>query len=423
MKFKLIIPLFLVLSILSCDSNQISKKEYIKRQTYKIFDSLVQIRRDLHKNPELSGQEKRTSKIVEDYLLNLGLEVKTNIAGYGVVGILNGEKKGRKIAWRADMDAIKIEAKDTVNFRSQKKGVAHMCGHDVHTTIGLGIANVLSNLKDDIKGTVYFIFQPSEETFKGAKAMVDSGLFNEIHPDEIYALHIFPTETGILSTKPNELFAYEKTIKVSVKKKVNREKFKIFFEQIMQSFVRSESKSSPRSLEYLTDSELGLENPNTIYQDYFILLPDIQMIENQETISFKSTFFETDKNRLDSIRSKINNQIMNSEFKDDFISTSYSRGNPTVINDPALTKSTFKTLDSLYNTGKVKPIYGQIPYFNEDFIYYQQRIPGVMFLLGGSNKEKGIIAMPHSPEFAVDEETIKFGVEYFSSLILNRINR
>lgn len=424
MKFKLSIQIFLILSILSCDSNiQNSNQENIANYTNEIFDSLVEIRRDLHRHPELSGKEKRTSEIVEEYLFNLGLEVKTDIAGYGVVGILNGGKEGKKIAWRADMDAIKNENTDKTAFKSQNDGIGHMCGHDTHTTIGLGIANVLTNLKDDINGTVYFIFQPSEETFKGAKSMVDSGLFNEIHPDEIYGLHIFPSATGNLSTKSNELFAYEKTIEVSFDKKINRDKFKVFFEKIMQNFVRNKPKSSPWSLDYITDPELGLENPNTIYQDYFILLPNIGTTENEETISFESTFFETDRDKLDSISGQINSLILNSEYKDSYLSTSYSRGNPTVLNDPELTKSTFRTIDSLYNNGKVKPIYGQIPYFNEDFIYYQQKIPGVMFLLGGSNKEKGLIAMPHSPEFAVDEEAIKYGVKYFSSLLSDRVNK
>ena len=404
-------------------SDRKSIHEEIEKQTNGIFDSLVSIRRDLHRHPELSGQEKRTSKIVEEYLLDLGYDVEKGIGGYGVIGILNSDKEGKKIAWRADMDAFKHNDIDKSDFKSQNEGISHVCGHDFHTTIGLGIANVLSKLKEDINGTIYFIFQPSEETFKGAKAMIEDGLFNKIKPDEIYGLHVFPSETGIISTKSKELFAYKKKVKVSFDKNINQDKFKVFFKKIMENFIRNKPNSTPWSIDYFTDPELGLENPKTIYKDYFILDSNIDTIENKQTISFESTFYETDSDKLDSILGQINSLMLNSEYEGSYLSTSYSKGNPTVFNDPELTKTCLRTLDRLYGKKSVKPIYGQVPYSNEDFIYYQYRIPGVMFLLGGSNKEKGLIAMPHTTEFLVDEDVIKYGVEYFSSLLSVRVNQ
>lgn len=408
--------------MVSCKQSEKNRShQEIEKNTNEIFDSLVKIRRDLHMNPELSGKEDRTSKIVAEYLTNLGLEVKTNIAGNGVIGILKGAEKGKKIAWRADMDAIRIETNDSVSFHSQNKGIAHMCGHDVHTTIGLGIANVLSNQKDKLKGTVYFIFQPSEETFTGAKDLIENDLFDIIEPDEIYGLHIGPAEKGTVNTRAKELFAYQKSIQVKLKPKTNEEEIKLFLTNIMQEFVRNSPNSSPWSLDYLTDPKLGLENKETIYKDYFIL-QYAGVEKNNDFVFFNANFLETNKEKIDSVPIIIENKILNSKFKDLFISSEYSGGNPTVYNNPELTKIAFQTIDSLYNRELIKPIYGQIPYFNEDFIYYQQKVSGVMFLLGGSNKEKGIISMPHSPDFAVDEETIKFGVKYFSSLISERTN-
>jgi len=403
-------------------SNEKISHEIVEKRTNEIFDSLIKVRRDLHKHPELSGQEERTSKIIAEYLSNLGLEVKTGIAGYGVVGILKGGKEGRKIAWRADMDALQIDVNDKVSFKSQNKGIAHMCGHDVHTAIGLGIANVLANQRENIKGTIYFIFQPSEETFKGAKAMIDDDLFDMIKPDEIYGAHIFPSKAGVIGIKAGELFAYEKTIKVEFKSNDTENELKSLLSSIMQGLSRSKPNSKPWQLESITDSIIGLENPETIYKDYLIVLPNIRTSKEQNNIVLETTFFETNKNNLDSIPQIIKDRIFETKHKSSFISIEYSRGNPTVFNDTDLTKKAIKLLNKVYDNKSIKQIYGQVPYFNEDFIYYQQKVPGVFFFLGGSDFENDLIAMPHSPDFAVDEKAIKFGVKSFSSLILERTN-
>jgi len=419
MKQFRVVYILLLFCIISCELSQNNTHQKIEKHTNEIFESLIAIKHDLHMHPELSGQEVRTAKIVADYLTNLGLEVKTNLSKNAVIGILKGEKKGRNIAWRADMDAIKIKTNDTSKYHSQNKGIAHMCGHDVHTTIGLGIANVLSNQKKDLEGTVYFIFQPSEETFTGAKDLVENGLFDIIKPEEIYGLHIGPAEKGIINTRAKELFAYQKSIQIKLKPNSNKEELEYFLINIMQGFVRNKPNSKPWSLDYLTDQTLGLESKETIYKDYF-MLQYTGIKKKDDTIFFNTDFLETNIEKIDSIPLQIQHKIIHSKFKNALISVEYSGGNPTVYNHPDLTKIAIQTIDSLHNQKIVKPIYGEIPYFNEDFIYYQQKIPGVLFLLGGSNSEKGLISMPHTPNFNVDDETIKFGVNCFSSLLFER---
>ena len=166
MKLKLVITICWLLSTIPNGLNRrVVEREKIVHLSNTIFDELVALRNDLHNHPELAGNEKRTSGIVKAYLLDLGLEVKTGIGGYGVVGILKGNKEGKKIAWRADMDAALHAFDNKLNHKPQ---VAHICGHDVHTAIGLGIANVLSKCKDDISGTLYFVFHPADESFEGA---------------------------------------------------------------------------------------------------------------------------------------------------------------------------------------------------------------------------------------------------------------
>ncbi|WP_106794218.1 M20 family metallopeptidase [Aquimarina sp. Aq78] len=426
MKTQLIAILLIVTTgILSAQSGKsTSNYQQIEKQTDAIYSSLVEIRRDLHVNPEISKQEKRTSKIVAEYLRKLGLEVKTNIGGHGVVGILKGGKEGRNIAWRADMDAIKTDEPDVVNFTSKNKGVRHICGHDVHTTIALGIATVLSQQKENLEGTVYFIFQPAEETFTGAKDMIADGLFDIIKPDEIYGLHIGPEASGVINVKANELFAYMKTLKIKFKPSANEKELENFMNTLLKSFVRNiEQVGSPWDIiNKISDPKIGLTNKETIFKDYFILQGG-RLNTDKGVTFYNASFLETDVNKVNSTPSEIKKQILNSKFKDAFISIEYSKDySGTPINDPELTKIASQTISSFYNKEMFIPLYGQAPYFGEDFLYYQQKVPGVFFFLGGSNIEKGINSMPHTPNFAVDETTIKYGVQSFASLIFERAN-
>jgi metal-dependent amidase/aminoacylase/carboxypeptidase family protein len=162
----------------------------------------TEVRRDLHRHPEVSGQEERTAKVVADHLRQLGLIVRTGVGGHGVVGILTGGRPGPLVAYRADMDAVRSAAPDPVEFRSVVPGVRHICGHDVHVTIGLALASALSHVRADLPGRVMFVFQPAEERATGARAMLDAGLFAPEKPAAIFGLHAAPFDAGRLSSKP-----------------------------------------------------------------------------------------------------------------------------------------------------------------------------------------------------------------------------
>src|SRR5689334_14787638 len=153
-----------------------------------ITPGLVEIRRDLHRHPELSGEESRTAGIVAAKLKALGLEVRTGIGGHGVVGILRGGRPGPLVAYRADMDAVRSNETDPVEFRSVVAGVRHICGHDLHVTIGLGLASALASVRTTLPGSVMFIFQPAEERASGATAMLGAGLFAKEKPAAIFGL-------------------------------------------------------------------------------------------------------------------------------------------------------------------------------------------------------------------------------------------
>ena len=397
-------------------------RESIKLETDNIFNKLVEIRRDLHENPELAGNEISTQKIIKQYLLDLGLEVETEIYGYGIVGILRGEKKGKKIAWRAEMDALPNDFPDKVDFKSKVKGIQHGCGHDIHMAIALGIAEILSKNKKSLNGTVYFIFQPEEETFIGAKSMISSGLLSKIHPDEIYGLHVTALPVGQIMVKPNEIFAYQKRIRVKLKNELTNEQAKELTKKIHSLLSRARTGSKPWEIQNIGDPQTGLINPNTIFKDYLIMDENFTNYSENNKLFLEANLYETNSSNLKNIIPKIKQVIEAGDYKDQLLSISFVQENPTVINDKKLTNIAVKILDNIYGKGFVITDYGQVPFFNDDFAYFQQKIPGVYFFLGGSNIEKGIIAMNHAPNFKVDEECIRTGVKNFVSLILERLN-
>lgn len=419
---------FLFIILVSCQQKLVisqqkksKTQESIKLETDKIFDKLVEVRRNFHENPELSGKEKQTQEIIKQYLLGLGLQVKTDIYGYSVVGILKGAKKGKKIAWRAEMDALPNDFPDKVDFKSKVKGVQHGCGHDIHMAIALGIAEVLAKNKESLNGTVYFIFQPEEETFTGAKSMIENSLLSKINLDEIYGLHVTALPVGQIMVKPNEMFAYQKRIRIKLKNVLTNENANELTKKIHSLLSRAKTDSKPWEIQNIGDPKIGLMNLNTIFKDYLIMDDNFTSYSENNELFIEANLYETNSSNVKEIIPKIKQVIEASNYKDQLLSVSFVQENPTVINDKKLTGIAVKTLDNIYGKGFVVTDYGQVPFFNDDFTYFQQKIPGVYFFLGGSNIEKGIIAMNHAPNFKVDEECIRTGVKSFSSLILQRL--
>ncbi|MFT3981657.1 MAG: M20 family metallopeptidase [Ferruginibacter sp.] len=401
-------------------SDKINVSELIKQETDSIFEKLIQARRRLHENPELAGKERQTQEFIKRYLLDLGLEVKTDIYGYGVVGILKGSKKGKKIAWRADMDALASDFADNVAFKSTIKGVQHGCGHDVHMAIALGIAEVLAKQKKSLHGTAYFIFQPEEETFKGAKGIIESDLFSTIKPDEMYGLHVTALPVGEIMVKRNEIFAYQRRVQIALTNTLPNDEIATLTKKIEHSLFRTQPNSKPWEIRSIVDPATGLANPNTIFKDYRIN-ENFDHYSKNDTLFIEANLYETNLEYLKNIIPAIRQVINSNGYKDQLLSVSMIRENPTVMNDPKLTNISVQILDSAFGKKFVTADYGQVPFFNDDFAYFQQKIRGVYFLLGGSNFEQGVVAMNHAPDFKVDEECIRIGVRAFATLILERL--
>lgn len=161
----------------------------------RLDSSLIALRRQIHQHPELAGQEVLTSGLVADRFRAAGLDVRTGVGGYGVVGLLHGTRPGRTVAYRADMDAVPPDEQ-----LNGGPAAAHVCGHDIHTTVAVGVAEVLTKLRDRLAGTVMFVCQPAEESLAGAAAMLADGVFDTVRPAEIHALHCGPFPVGTVAT-------------------------------------------------------------------------------------------------------------------------------------------------------------------------------------------------------------------------------
>jgi len=174
----------------------------------KRLESMVALRRDFHRHPELSFQEKRTSEIIAERLTKAGLDVRTGLARTGVVGILRGDKPGKTIAWRADIDALPLTEILEAPFASGTPGVMHACGHDGHTAIAITAAEILAARRAELPGTVVFIFQPAEELLSGAKPMIEAGVLDNPRVDEIYGLHLTTQDpAGKVNVRPGPTMA------------------------------------------------------------------------------------------------------------------------------------------------------------------------------------------------------------------------
>ncbi|WP_291869581.1 amidohydrolase [Maribacter sp.] len=409
-------------------TNRFTIHQSVQSRTDAIFDSLVKIRRDFHIHPEVSGKEKRTSEKIASYLLSLGLEVKTGVGGYGIVGILDTGRPGKKIAWRADIDAIATDLPDVVDFPSKNKGVRHICGHDLHATIGIGIANVLASQKEKLEGTIYFIFQPSEENAKGAQMMIADGLFNLIKPDEIYALHMTPYPVGTIATKSANVFVHMTAIEVEYKASSDQDSLVNFTKELLSSAQTYNQSSEFWDLKNVFNPELGVTNPNTIYKDFIALMSDFNIKKTDDKLKVRIMVHASSIEKLNTFLASIKSKIETSKYAKELQSVKFDFMEEmpvffTPMNNQELTNASMKSISSIYGEQSVIPLYGMGPFsFSDDFAYFQELVPGVYFFLGGANYEKGINAMPHTPTFAIDEECIRTGVNYFSSMIIERLN-
>lgn len=391
--------------------------QQIQQKTAAIYSELVAVRNDLHQHPELSGEEQRTANKIAASLTAVGLNVIRDIGGHSVIGVLDTGKPGKSLAWRADIDAIPTA-----------EGVGHNCGHDVHTTIALGMAEVLYSLKSQLTGKLIFVFQPAEENYTGARAMLDEGFLTAVQPDEFYTAHISPMPAGLVASKAGYLYADYRQVNLVFNNVVNPEATIALAKQSIAS-LQSVAKESPFwNTANLMDPTIGLGNPDTIYQNYVVVENRFDVEHAGDALTVSGYVSASNYELMQLINKRLRQKIANSEFAASFVEVNnqasqltYSLQRGNINNAAQLTEQSLQSMAKVYGGGVLK-LHGVIPDGRgDDFAYFQQHIPGTYFLLGGSDFSKGIVAMPHAPNFAVDERVLEYGVNYFSSLLVERL--
>lgn len=391
----------------------------------------IEWRKDLHMNPELGNREFRTSKIIATHLKSLGIDVKEGVAKTGVVGILKGGKPGPCIALRADMDALPIVERVNIPFASTQKstyngqevGVMHACGHDTHVAILMSVAEILSGMKNDIKGTVKFIFQPAEEgppagEEGGAELMVKEGVMDNPKVDVIFGLHIeSDIEVGKIEYKPGAFMASSDWFAIKVKGKGSHgsqpwkgiDPIQISAQIIegLQTIVSRQSELTKAPV-VITVGKIHGGVRNNIIPEECVMDGTIRTLDN---------------NMQKEVHEKIKWTAQKiAEASGATAEVSIETKTLVTYNTPELVKKMISSLEAAAGTGNVRErnwVTGA-----EDFSYYGTKAPAFFFYLGGMPKGSDPKNAPphHTADFFVDDEGMKTGIKAFCHLVIDYMN-
>ncbi|HJU44800.1 MAG TPA: amidohydrolase [Vicinamibacterales bacterium] len=397
----------------------------VERLATEINQQVVAWRRDFHQHPELGNQETRTAKVIADELRKLGYEVKTGVAGTGVIGVLKGGRPGPVVALRSDMDALPVTEQVDLPFKStakaewngQQVGVMHACGHDNHMAIQLGAATVFAKLRDRIPGTVKLIFQPAEEGPGGAEPMIKAGALANPNVDAIFGLHVFPFPAGSITYRPGPMMASADSFVIKVRGRQTHGAIPwggvdpiVVGSQIVLALqtIISRSVNITEAPAVVTVGRFTGGNRSNIIPDE---------VELEGTVR---TFDEgVRKNIHDRIRGIASNI---SESAGATATVEFGLGYPVTRNDPALTERMLPTLRRV--TGADNVMFGALTGTAEDFSYFQQQVPGMFVFLGVTprNQDHTKAAINHSPLFFADESALPVGVKVMTNLALDYLH-
>ena len=384
----------------------------INPDVIKIKNKIIETRRDIHKHPELSFQEHRTSELVAKQLEDLGLNVERNIGKTGVVGILEGITPGKTIALRADMDALPIQETGDVPYKSIYDGVMHACGHDAHTAMLLGAAEVLSKNQHNIKGTIKFIFQPAEEGYGGAQFMIDDGAIDNV--DEIYGLHVWNyQESGTVGVQSGPVMAAADIFTITIKGvgghgatpqgTVDCVVVSSYLIQAIQTIIS-------RNTNPLESTVITVGQINGGYN--FNIIADKIVLKG-------TTRAYTEDNRA-LIKCRLNEIIKGTETMFGAkIKLDYKDGYPPVINNARVTDNLYNIARSIVGDNVISPY---LSMGGEDFSYFSNKIPGCFFFLGTAPKDREPMSTPqHCSHFDIDEDAMLIGTSIFVQTALENI--
>jgi amidohydrolase len=382
-------------------------KEVITTNVSAIYEKIKGYREYLHQNPELSYKEFNTMEYVAAKLKEIGIPYEKGVAGTGIVGIIRSSKHSENqscIALRADLDALPIQEQNTASYKSKVEGVMHACGHDVHTSILLGAAEILFELSEDLEHPIKLIFQPGEEKNPGgASLLIEAGVLENPKVKEMYALHVFPElEVGKLGMRSGLYMASSDELHLEIigvgghgampENCINPILIGSEFIIEAQNIIH---KSCPK------------EVPSVISFGHFNALGATNVIPDRAEI--KGTFRtmnEEWRQKAAILLMDLANYLEN-KYKGN-VNLIISKGYPFLKNDEELTEKLKTKFESFFGPEKIEGL--ALRMTSEDFSFYSQTIPVCFFRLGVGNKEKGIIYSVHHPKFDVDSACLKTGM-------------
>ncbi len=408
------------------DAKDMSKE--IEAATAKIMPQVIKWRRNLHENPELSNREFNTAKMVAEHLRSLGIEVKTGVAKTGVVGILKGGMPGPTIGLRADMDALPVRERTDVSFASkvmadyngEKVPVMHACGHDTHVAMLMGTAEVLAKMKDKIKGTVVFIYQPAEEgppegERGGAELMVEEGVMTTPKIDAVFGIHInSQTEIGTIRYKKGATMAASDWFKIRIKGK------------------QAHGSAPWAGVDPIVTATMIINGLQTIVSRQSMLTKAPVVItvgkinagvrENiiPETLEMAGTIRTLDSEMQKDVHQRVRNTVKAiAESQGATAEVEIDTKTLVTFNTPGLVEKMLPSLEKA--AGKVNVIESEWTTGAEDFSYFGTKAPSFYFFVGGMPKgmNPNDAAGHHTPDFYIDDSRLDVGIKAFANIVFD----
>jgi amidohydrolase len=408
-----------------------SLESQVRKNAAAIEDKLIVWRREIHEHPELGDQEVRTSRLVATHLRDLGLEVRTGVARTGVVGILNGGKPGRTVALRADMDALPVKepaglpfaSKATAIVDGKKVPLMHACGHDTHTAMLMATAQVLTSMKDELPGKVVFIFQPAEEGSNvvaagsgkswGAKRMLEEGLFEELKPDAVFAIHVMPGPLGEVSYRSGPVTASGDSLAIRVAGK------------------QGHGGMPWNTIDPITTSALVISGLQTVVSrradltasPVVVTIGTIHGGSRGNIVADSVEMTGTIRTYREQARNQAHHDITRTAEK--IAESAQAKAEVSIhpmydvtVNDPALTARMAPVLEQATD-GRTSE--AALAGASEDFSFFAQKAPGLYVFLGVTppDQDPAKVAPNHNPNFFVDERALVVRVRTMSYLAVN----
>jgi amidohydrolase len=369
---------------------------------------MVEWRRHLHRNPEVSFHEEKTSSFVADMLESFGVEVKRHVGGHGVIGTIRGDKPGPVVMLRADMDALPIQDEKDIEYASQKAGAMHACGHDGHVSILLGTALYFSKHKADIQGEIRFLFQPAEELLPGgAVKVIADGALEGV--DVIYGIHLWtPLPVGVAASKEGPLMAAADDFYIEIKGKGGHG-------GMPQSTVDS----------LVAGSALVMQLQTVVSRSVDPLRPAVLSIGTMQAGSAQNVIAEsckmsgTVRTFDEETRAEMKERVHRIVSQTGGVygaqtEVNYIMGYPPVVNDKQETDRFFRKAVQVFGDEQVHTSPMLMP--AEDFAYYLQKVPGCFMFVGAGNPDKDAIYPHHHPKFDFDEDAMQHAVKLFIAM-------